>query len=84
VNTMKEEEKAIEAWNTWKGRYVVSTPELFRASNPCNDCSKIMDGNKFNEPGVSDLVGKSIMARKWLIYNPLAIFNSQTSFDLRR
>jgi len=57
----KTKEEAIEAWNTWKGRYVAPTPELFRDSNPCNLCATIMEGDKYNQPAEDQLVGSTQM-----------------------
>lgn len=57
----KTKDDAIEAWNTWKGRYVVPTPELFRDSNPCNLCATFMEGGKYNQPAEDQLVGSTQM-----------------------
>lgn len=69
------EEEAIEAWNTWKGRYVHPTPELFRASNPCNSCAAIMEGNKYNEPEEGDLVGGTEMLANGAFTSPWPMLN---------
>lgn len=57
----KTPEEAIEAWNSWKGRYVSTSPKLFRECNPCNECAHIISGNKYNEPNEDELVGSSCM-----------------------
>ena len=46
----KEEamELAAEAWNSWRGRYIVPTPAMFREVNPCNECAKIMREELYN------------------------------------
>ncbi|MGH1432075.1 MAG: pentapeptide repeat-containing protein [Neptuniibacter sp.] len=55
----KTPEEAIEAWNTWRGRYIPPSPKLFRECNPCNECANIIDGDKYNEPKEDELVSTS-------------------------
>lgn len=59
--SFKTKEEAIEVWNTWKGRYVSPSPKLFRESNPCNSCAKIMEDNKYNQPDEDKLIGSTHM-----------------------
>ncbi len=66
----KTKEEAIEAWNTWKGRYVTPTPEQFRESNPCNFCATVMEGNKYNAPPEDQLVGSASMLPNGVFTSP--------------
>ena len=60
---MKSKEDAIEAWNTWAGRYKDIDPENFCSINPCNYCAKIIDEEgKYCPPSsVLEMVGHSQM-----------------------
>lgn len=42
MNEVVAKNKAIEAWNTWRGRYVTPTPAMFSEINFCNSCSEII------------------------------------------
>jgi uncharacterized protein YjbI with pentapeptide repeats len=39
----KAKKDAIEAWNTWRGRYFEVGPDTFCESNPCNGCALVVD-----------------------------------------
>ena len=66
----KAKEEAIEAWNTWKGRYETPDTELFRESNPCNACASIMEGNRYNQPKIEDMVAPSTMLNNGVFTSP--------------
>jgi uncharacterized protein YjbI with pentapeptide repeats len=50
-------EEAVEAWNTWRGRYVAIPPEVFQETNPCNDCGLVVKDGYYNPLPVDEMVG---------------------------
>lgn len=66
----KTKEEAIEAWNTWKGRYETPDTELFRESNPCNACATIIEGDRYNQPKLEDMVASSKMLSNGVFTSP--------------
>jgi uncharacterized protein YjbI with pentapeptide repeats len=53
-------EEAIEAWNTWKGRYLEIEPETFCKNNPCNSCGLVVnDEGKYSPLPQEEMVGGS-------------------------
>lgn len=53
-------EEAIEAWNTWRGRYLEIDPETFCKNNPCNSCGLVVtDEGKYTPLPIEEMVGGS-------------------------
>lgn len=78
----KTKEEAIEAWNTWKGRYVTPDPKLYRECNPCNTCADIMADDKYTPPLNKDMIGGVHMLSNGAFMSPWPILNpNQASAD---
>ncbi|WP_082140023.1 pentapeptide repeat-containing protein [Desulfovibrio sp. TomC] len=55
---MKTREEAIEAWNTWAGRYKDIDADDFCSVNPCNYCGKVIDSTgNYLPPPIQEMVG---------------------------
>lgn len=53
--------EAIEAWNTWRGRYIEIDPETFCKANPCNACGLVVKDGDYSPLSVEDMVGTARM-----------------------
>ena len=65
-------EEAIEAWNTWRGRYEAVAPELFCECNPCNVGALLVDSDGMYVPlrpekvvGKGDLLPNGAFTVPW-------------------
>jgi len=56
------EDEAIEAWNTWRGRYQEVDPDIFCQSNPCNAGALVVDSKGDYVPlPHEDVIGGAVM-----------------------
>ncbi|ENQ5773626.1 pentapeptide repeat-containing protein [Vibrio fluvialis] len=81
--SFETKEEAIEAWNTWKGRYVAPSTELFRECNPCNSCAKVMEGNRYNQPRDEELVGSTQMLPNGAFTTPWPLLSPNQAHALK-
>ncbi|MCK4485637.1 MAG: pentapeptide repeat-containing protein [Desulfobacterales bacterium] len=62
MHGFQTKEEAVEAWNTWKGRYLEIDPATFCKNNPCNSCGLVVDGyGKYSPLPKKEMVGGSEM-----------------------